>query len=132
MSTPSVVQIEAIIRRDKVPEVDKALRSLGVSGVTMIEARGRGRDMVITTSYVRGKWTFSTDIIRRVIVNVVVGENDANRVVNAIVKSASTKSVGDGKIFVHPIERAVDISTGEADDHALNPGRAVQKSAKQG
>ena len=58
---------EAIVRREKVPDIDKALRSIGVSGVTMTEARGRERDKLIVSSYVRGKWTFSTDVIHRVV-----------------------------------------------------------------
>jgi nitrogen regulatory protein P-II 1 len=93
----------------------------------MTEMRGRGRDKLIVTSYVRGKWTFSTDVIRRVVTSVVVDEGDAQKMVDAIVTAGSTKSVGDGKISVHPIERTVDISTGEDDDHSLNPSRADNK-----
>jgi len=122
-------QIEAIIKSEKFPSVDKALRDLGVSGVTMVEAKGRGRDKIITTSFVRGKWTFTTDVIHRVIVNVVVDVSDVDKVVNAIVKGASTKKVGDGKIFVYPIEKAIDISTGETDDHSLNAARGTQKKS---
>lgn len=127
MTASGMRQIEAIIRTEKFPTVDKALREVGVSGVTMVEARGRGRDKIITTSYVKGKWTFTTDVLHRVIVNVVVDESDVDKVVNAIVKSASTKKVGDGKIFVYPIERAIDISTGDSDDHTLDAGRATKK-----
>lgn len=123
MSESGMRQIEAVVRSEKFPSVDKALRDIGVSGVTMIEARGRGRDEVITTSYVRGKWTWTTDVVHRVIVNVVVDASDVDRVVDAIVKSAGTKKVGDGKIFVHMIEKSVDISTGQTDDHSLNPAR---------
>jgi nitrogen regulatory protein P-II 1 len=122
MSEAGMRQIEAIVRRDRVPDVDKALRDLGVSGMTMTEAMGRGRDEVITTSYVKGKWTFSTDFVHRAIINVVVDARDVEKVLDAIVKSASTKTIGDGKIFVYPIERTIDISTGKADDHTLNPG----------
>ena len=132
MSESGMRQIEAIVRSEKFPNVDKALRDLGVSGVTMVEAKGRGRDKIITTSFVRGRWTFTTDVIHRVIVNVVVDESDVNKVVDAIVKSASTKKVGDGKIFVYPIEKAIDISTGQADDHTVNPGRAALKMGKKG
>jgi len=131
MSASGVAQIEAVVRREKVPDVDRALRALGVSGMTMVEAKGRGRDEVITTSFVRGKWTFTTDVIHRVIINVVVDEKDVDKTVDAIVKSASTKKVGDGKIFVYAIEKSIDISTGEADDHTLDPSRAVHKAAKK-
>jgi nitrogen regulatory protein PII len=128
MSESGMRQIEAIVKSERFPSVDKALRDLGVSGVTMVEAKGRGRDKVITTSFVRGKWTFTTDVIHRVIVNVVVDASDVDKVVDAIVKAASTKKVGDGKIFVYPIDRAIDISTGQSDDHTLNTARATKKS----
>ena len=108
------------------------MRDLGVSGVTMVEAKGRGRDKIITTSFVRGKWTFTTDVIHRVIVNVVVDASDVDKVVDAIVKGASTKKVGDGKIFVYPIEKAIDISTGESDDHSLNAARAARRLGTKG
>ncbi len=127
MSESGMRQIEAILRSEKFPNVDMALRDLGVSGVTMVEAKGRGRDKIITTSFIRGKWTFTTDVIHRVIVNVVVDAGDVDRVVDAIVKAASTKKVGDGKIFVYPIERSIDISTGESDDHSLNTARGTSK-----
>jgi nitrogen regulatory protein P-II 1 len=122
-----MAEVEAIVRVEKVADIDKALRILGVSGVTMTEARGRGRDKLIVTSYVRGKWTFSTDVIHRVVMSVVVDEGDVQKVVDAIVAAGSTMSVGDGKIFVHPIERAIDISTGEDDDHSLNASRTDKK-----
>lgn len=130
MAEAGMRQIEAILKAEKFPAVDKALRDLGVSGVTMEEAKGRGRDKVITTSFIRGKWTWTTDVIHHVIVKVVVDAGDEDKVVDAIVKAASTKKVGDGKIFVHMIERSIDISTGEADDHSLNPSRATGKSTK--
>ncbi len=119
MSEAGLRQIEAVVRKEKVPDVDRALRAIGVSGMTMIEARGRGRDKLVTTSYVKGKWTFTTDVIHRIIINVVVATRDVDKVVDTIAKSASTKTIGDGKIFVYPLERAVDISTGEADDPSL-------------
>ena len=136
MSEPGMRQIEAIVRREKVPDVDMALRNLGVSGMTMTEATGRGRNQLITTSVAKSrlanvKWTFSSDLIHRAIMNVVVDSSDVDKVVDAIVKTASTKTVGDGKIFVYPIERAIDISTGEADDHSLNPVLVREKSSKK-
>ncbi len=130
MSESGMKQIEAMVRSEKFPTVDKALRDLGVSGVTMVEAKGRGRDKVITTSFVRGKWTWTTDVIQRVIVSVVVDASDVDKVVDAIIGASSTKKVGDGKIFVFPIDKAIDISTGNADDHSLNPSRAAASRAR--
>ena len=132
MPERTMKQIEAVIRREKVPDVDKALRSIGVSGMTMTEANGRGRDKLIVTSFVNGKWTFTTDFIRRAIINVVVEGKDVERVTQAIVKAASTKHVGDGKIFVFPVEKAIDISTGEDDNHELSPAQTTGTSSKKG
>jgi nitrogen regulatory protein PII len=87
--------------------------------MTMTEARGRGRDKLIVTSYVKGKWTFSTDFINRAILSVVVDAKDVEQVVDTIVSSASMKGVGDGKILVFAVERTIDISSGETDDHAI-------------
>lgn len=115
-------QIEAVIRKDKVPDVDKALRGVGVSGVTLIEhAMGRGRDKLIVTAFARGKWTLTSDFVNHAIIVVAVPDDDVEKVTSAIVKAASTKHVGDGRIFVSPIESAIDISTGEAGDHELTP-----------
>ena len=132
MSESGMRQIEAIIRREKFPSVDKALRDIGVSGVTMVEARGRGRDKIITTSFVRGKWTFTTDVIHRVIVNVVVDASDVDKVVNAIVEGARHQES----------RRREDIrlSHREGDRHQhrrgrrphVESGRAAQKMGKKG
>jgi nitrogen regulatory protein PII len=124
-----MMQIEAIVRSEKFADVDQALRALGVSGVTMVEAKGRGRDKVITRSFARGRWTFSSDVINRVIVNVVVDAGDVDKVVDAIVKSASTKKVGDGRVFVYPISQGIDISTGGVADDSLNPSRGMAKKS---
>ena len=114
-------QIQAVVKKEKVPDVDKALKSVGVSGVTMIEdVMGRGRDKLIVTSYARGKWSFTTDHIAHAILIVVVKDDDVEKVKQAILKAASTKKVGDGMIFVSPVEEAVDISSGETLDHQLS------------
>lgn len=118
--TEAMKQIEAVVKKEKVPAVDKALKAIGVSGVTMIEgAMGRGRDKLIVTSYARGKWTFTSDYISHSILVVVVDEKDVSKVTQAIVKAASTKHIGDGMIFISPIEDAIDISNGESLDHSL-------------
>jgi nitrogen regulatory protein PII len=131
MDEAGIRQIEAVIKREKVPDVDKALRNLGVSGMTMIEAVGRGRDKLIVTSYVKGKWTFTTDFIHHAVINIVVDAKEVDKVIRAIVKAASTKHIGDGKIFVFPVERVIDISTGETDDHGLAPMQTASASSKK-
>jgi len=97
MSEAGMRQIEAIIKSEKFPSVDKALRDLGVSGVTMVEAKGRGRDEVITTSYVRGKWTFTTDVIHRVIVNVIVDASDVDRSCTQSSKARARRKSATGR-----------------------------------
>lgn len=114
-------QIEAIIRKEKVPDVDKALRAIGVGGVTMIDdVMGRGRDKLIVTSYARGKWTFTSDYIAHSILVTIVKEDDVEKVASAIMKAASTSKVGDGMIYVSPVEEAIDISSGDTIDHKLS------------
>lgn len=111
-------QIEAIIRREKFPDVDGSLRAIGVGGLTVIDARGRGRAVETEVINVRGRWTFTHEFLHRIIISLVVEDDDVKKVVDTVAKSASTGSVGDGKIFVMPIEKAIDIATGEADDDA--------------
>jgi nitrogen regulatory protein P-II 1 len=123
-------QIEAIVRREKFPDVDRSLRAIGVGGLTVIDARGRGRAVETEVVNVRGKWTFTHEYLHRVIISLVVEDDDVKKVVDTIVASASTSAVGDGKVFIIPIEKAIDIATGESDnDAALDLKRA--KSSKK-
>ena len=112
-------QIEAVIKREKFPEVDGALRKIGVGGLTVTEAMGRGRATEIEKINIRGSWEFTHEFIRRIIISLVVEDEDVQSVVDTIVSSASTKSVGDGRIFVIPIEKSIDIGSGEMDTDAV-------------
>ena len=123
-------QIEAVIRREKFPDVDSSLRKIGVGGLTVIEAEGRGRARDIETVNIRGKWTFTHEFIHRVIISLVVEDDDVDKVVSTIVASASTKTVGDGKIFVFPIEKSIDIGSGERDNDVALDLREPGSSAK--
>ena len=116
---PTLMQVNAIIRKEKFPDVDLALKKAGVGGLTVTEAKGRGRDKLTVTYYARGKWTYSTEYMARVLVSIVVDEQGVNKIVAAIIESASTKSVGDGKIFIFPIAKAIDLASGKPDDCAL-------------
>ena len=112
-------KIEALIRKEKFPDVDLALKNIGVGGLTVLDAKGRGRSELTVTYYARGKWSYTTDYINRVNVVIVVADAFVDKAVEAILKSASTNSVGDGKIFISPLENAIDIGTGEVDGCAL-------------
>ena len=110
-------KIEAIIKPFKLDEVKEALHEVGVSGITVTEAKGFGRQKGHTELY-RGA-EYVVDFLPKVKLEVVVPDSLADRVVEAVTNAAQTGRIGDGKIFVSPIESAVRIRTGERDDSAL-------------
>ena len=110
-------KIEAIIKPFKLDEVKEALHEVGVSGITVTEAKGFGRQKGHTELY-RGA-DYVVDFLPQVKLEVVVPDNLADRTVEAIAQAAQTGRIGDGKIFVIPIEKAVRIRTGERDDDAI-------------
>ncbi|MEZ5654387.1 MAG: P-II family nitrogen regulator [Sphingobium sp.] len=110
-------KIEAIIKPFKLDEVKEALHEVGVSGITVTEAKGFGRQKGHTELY-RGA-EYVVDFLPKVKLEVVVEDGLAERVVEAIANSAQTGRIGDGKIFVSPIEAALRIRTGERDGDAI-------------
>ena len=110
-------KIEAIIKPFKLDDVKEALHEVGVSGITVTEAKGFGRQKGHTELY-RGA-EYVVDFLPKVKVEVVVRDEDVDRCVEAIVKAARTGKIGDGKIFVTSVERVVRIRTGEQDETAL-------------
>jgi nitrogen regulatory protein P-II 1 len=112
-----VKKIEAIIKPFKLDEVKEALHEVGVSGITVTEAKGFGRQKGHTELY-RGA-EYVVDFLPKVKLEVVVSDSLAERVVEAITSAAQTGRIGDGKVFVIPIESAVRIRTGERDDDAV-------------
>jgi nitrogen regulatory protein P-II 1 len=112
-----VKKIEAIIKPFKLDEVKEALHEVGVSGITVTEAKGFGRQKGHTELY-RGA-EYVVDFLPKVKLEVVVPDALADRVVEAIADAAQTGRIGDGKIFVMSVETAVRIRTGERDDDAL-------------
>ena len=110
-------KIEAIIKPFKLDEVKEALHDVGVSGITVTEARGFGRQKGHTELY-RGA-EYVVDFLPKVKLEVVVEDNLADRVVEAIMGAAQTGRIGDGKIFVIPVETAVRIRTGERGADAI-------------
>jgi len=113
----SVKKIEAVIKPFKLDEVKEALNEVGVSGITATEAKGFGRQKGHTELY-RGA-EYVVDFLPKVKLEVVVDDDQVDRVVEAITNSARTGRIGDGKIFVSPIEMAVRIRTGERDSDAI-------------
>ncbi len=112
-----VKKIEAIIKPFKLDEVKEALHEIGVSGITVVEAKGFGRQKGHTELY-RGA-EYVVDFLPKVKLEVVVNDDLAERVVEAIASAAQTGRIGDGKIFVSTIDTALRIRTGERDDAAI-------------
>ncbi|HTI31182.1 MAG TPA: P-II family nitrogen regulator [Sphingomonas sp.] len=110
-------KIEAIIKPFKLDEVKDALHDVGVSGITVVEAKGFGRQKGHTELY-RGA-EYVVDFLPKVKLEVVVDDDMAARVVEAIAQAAQTGRIGDGKIFVIPVESALRIRTGETDSDAI-------------
>ncbi|MYZ47863.1 P-II family nitrogen regulator [Propylenella binzhouense] len=109
--------IIAIIKPFKLDEVRDALMTLGVQGLTVTEVRGYGRQKGHTEIY-RGA-EYAVSFIPKVKIEVAVPAADADKVVDSIVMTAKTGQIGDGKIFVVPVDHAVRIRTGETDIDAL-------------
>ncbi len=110
-------QITAIIKPFKLEEVREGLADVGVSGLTVTEVKGFGRQKGHTELY-RGA-EYVVDFLPKVKVEVVIKDSDEDRCVEAIVKAAKTGKIGDGKIFVTTIDRVVRIRTGETDESAV-------------
>lgn len=110
-------KIESIIKPFKLDEVKEALHEVGVSGITVTEAKGFGRQKGHTELY-RGA-EYVVDFLPKVKLEVIVPDNQAEQVVEAILNAAKTGRIGDGKIFVSDIQTAIRIRTGEQDDAAL-------------
>ena len=110
-------KIEAIIKPFKLDDVKEALHEVGVSGITVTEAKGFGRQKGHTELY-RGA-EYVVDFLPKVKLEVVVEDALASRVVEAIATAAQTGRIGDGKIFVIPVESALRIRTGEKDSDAI-------------
>ena len=110
-------QITAIIKPFKLEEVREALAECGVTGLTVTEVKGFGRQKGHTELY-RGA-EYVVDFLPKVKVEVAVHDGDVESCVDAIVKAARTGKIGDGKIFITSVERVVRIRTGEVDDDAV-------------
>ena len=109
--------LTAIIKPFKLDEVREAIMDAGIAGVTVSEVKGFGRQKGHTELY-RGA-EYQVDFLPKVKLEIVVKSDDVERLVEAITTAANTGKVGDGKIFIQPVEQVVRIRTGELDDEAL-------------
>ena len=110
-------KVEAIIKPFKLDEVREALSELGVTGLTVTEVKGVGRQKGHTELY-RGA-EYVVDFVPKVKVEVVVADSLVERAIEAVVKAGRTGKIGDGKIFVTGVDQAVRIRTGESGDAAV-------------
>ena len=110
-------KIEAIIKPFKLEEVKEALADIGVEGMTVSEVKGFGRQKGHTEIY-RGS-EYTVDFLPKIKIEVVLTDNQAEPAVAAILKAAKTGKIGDGKIFISPVESAVRIRTEETGEKAV-------------
>jgi len=110
-------KIEAIIKPFKLDEVKEALQEIGLQGITVTEAKGFGRQKGHTELY-RGA-EYVVDFLPKVKLELVLGDTMVEKAIDAIIASAKTGRIGDGKLFVLPVDDAVRIRTGERGESAL-------------
>ena len=110
-------KIEAIIKPFKLDEVREALSDIGVTGLTVTEVKGFGRQKGHTELY-RGA-EYVVDFLPKIKIEIVVNEEQVDPAIDAIIKAARTGKIGDGKIFVTPVEQVVRIRTGETNEAAI-------------
>lgn len=110
-------KIEAIIKPFKLDDVREALADINITGMTVTEVKGFGRQKGHTELY-RGA-EYMVDFLPKVKLDIVVADSEVDRCVDAIMKTAQTGRIGDGKIFVFDVERVIRIRTGEEDEEAI-------------
>ncbi len=113
----ALVKIEAVIKPFKLEEVKEALTELGIAGLTVTEVKGFGRQKGHTEIY-RGS-EYTVDFLPKVKVEVVIGSDLSEKAIAAIIRAAKTGKIGDGKIFVSPLENAIRIRTEESGEKAV-------------
>ena len=110
-------KIEAIIRPERLEIVRKALEELSYPGMTICEVKGHGKQKGITRQW-RGQ-EYRIDFLPKLKIEVVVLDEDVSKTLNSIIRNAKTGEMGDGKIFILPVEGAIRIRTGEDGERAI-------------
>ncbi|WP_340820376.1 P-II family nitrogen regulator [Methanolobus sp. WCC4] len=112
-----MMKIEAIIRPTKIHEVKDALEEAGYESITVTDVKGRGKQKGVMQQW-RGR-KYCVDLLPKIKMEIVVKEEDVDTVVDIIMKTSATGSIGDGKIFIYPVSKIIRIRTGETDGEAL-------------
>jgi nitrogen regulatory protein P-II 1 len=110
-------KIEAIIREDKLNDVKEALHKIGIIGMNVTEVRGHGRQGGIILAGRTG--TYQVDMLPRIQVNIILSDHNVEKTVETIQQAARTGNIGDGIIFIYPVEDVIRIRTGERGREAL-------------
>ena len=105
--------VKAIVKPERFEFVKKALEDKGFAGMTVTEVRGRGEQKGINLEYRGGKMTI--DMLPKILIEIVVRDQDLDKVISTIIDSAKTGKIGDGKIFIIPVEKSIRIRTGETE-----------------
>jgi nitrogen regulatory protein P-II 1 len=114
-------KIEAIIREDKLNDVMRALREIGIVGLNIMEVRGHGRQGGVELAGRTG--SYQVDLLPKIQLNIVLSDHNVDKTVETIAKAARTGQTGDGLIFIYPVDDVVRIRTGERGKEALSyPG----------
>jgi nitrogen regulatory protein P-II 1 len=104
-------KIEAIIRPEKLNPVKSAMEEIGIMGMTITQVHGRGEQKGLEFTHRAGK--YRVDLLSKTKLEIIVEDDQVDKVVDKIIESARTGEIGDGKIFVSPVEKAIRIRTGE-------------------
>jgi nitrogen regulatory protein P-II 1 len=110
-------KIEVIIRPEKLESVQRALEKVGYSGLMISEIEGHGKQKGIVQQW-RGE-KYKVEFLPKIKIEIIVKDNEVERIIKTIVDSAKTGEIGDGKIFISPVENAVRIRTGEKGEQAI-------------
>ena len=110
-------KIEALIREEKLDDIKKALKEIGIVGMNVFEVHGHGRQGGISLTGRTG--TYQVDMLPRLQLNIILSDHNVERTIDTICKAAGTGKIGDGLIFVYPVEEVIRIRTGERGHQAL-------------
>jgi nitrogen regulatory protein P-II 1 len=110
-------KIEAIIREDRFPDVKEALRKIGIVGMNVAEVRGHGQQGGIILNGRSG--TYQVDMLPRLQINIILSDHNVEKTVETIINAARSGNIGDGMIFIYPVEEVIRIRTGERGHEAI-------------